>query len=327
MSCLTRIDSYQSAEGRWQPLLSMSAADTLFITPQWQRVWWDQFGNGSEMLLLSFQTDRNVEGIAPLMRRNGTISLIGSEDLFDYNDFLVSRDAETRFYPCLLDHLAGEEWDTLDFSSLSEDSPTLKYLPDLAKAQGYGVEIREEDVVPGVALPATWDAYLQVLRKKDRHELRRKLRRLSSVEGGFAWYKVSDPDEVESSLEDFFRLMRYSREVKAHFLTEPRERFFRNVAREMADAGVVKLFFLDMGGTKAAAAMCFDYGQSRLLYNSGYDPEYRFYSVGLLLKAFSIKDAIDEGKAYFDFLRGAEPYKYDLGGKDRNLYKMVVTRN
>ena len=327
MSCLTRIDSYQSAEGRWQPLLAMSAAATVFVTPQWQKVWWDEFGDGSEMLLLCFQTDRDVEGIAPLMRRNGTISLIGSQDLFDYNDFLVSRDAESRFYPCLLDHLAGEEWDTLDLSSLPENSPTLTYLPGLAREKGYRVEVREEDVVPGLPLPGDWDAYLQALPKKDRHELRRKLRRLSTVEDGFKWYKVSDPYEVESSLEDFFRLMRYSREVKNHFLTEPRERFFRNVAREMADAGVVKLLFLEMRGARVAAAMCFDYGQSRLLYNSGYDPEYGFYSVGLLLKALSIKDAIDEGMAYFDFLRGSEPYKYDLGAKDRSLYQVVVTRN
>ena len=78
---------------------------------------------------------------------------------------------------------------------------------------------------------------------------------------------------------------------------------------------------------RVAAAMCFDYGGARLLYNSGYDPSYGYYSVGLLLKALCLKDAIEQGKAYFDFLRGPEPYKYDLGAKNTALYQMVVTRS
>ena len=71
--------------------------------------------------------------------------------------------------------------------------------------------------------------------------------------------------------------------------------------------------------------MCFDYGNSRFLYNSGYDPSYSALSVGLLLKALSLKNAIDDSMKYFDFLRGDERYKYHLGGEDHYLYTMVVS--
>ena len=327
MTCLTRIDSYQQAEQQWQALLPLCASDTLFTTPQWQRIWWEQFGLGLEMLLLGFEDDSRIEGIAPLARSNGTITFAGSQDLFDYNDFLVSDQAETRFYSCLITHLEGEKWDTLRLSSLSESSPTLAHLPALARERGYVVEVQEEDVAPGLELPADWDAYLETLSKKDRHELKRKLRRLYSSDKDVRCYSVWQADEVESSLEDFFRLMRFSKEAKDHFLTGPREQFFRSVAKEMASAGVFRLFFMEMNGQRVSSAMCFDYGHSRLLYNSGYDPEYRYYSVGLLVKAFALRDAIENGKTYFDFLRGSEPYKYDLGGKDRTLYEMVVKRS
>ena len=327
MSPLTRLDSHRGAEVPWQKLLATCTVDTLFLTPQWQRVWWEQFGDGAEMLLLCFKKNDHMEGIAPLARHNGTISLIGDKDVCDYNDFLVSRGAESRFYSSLLDHLDKEGWQTMELLSLTESSPTLSWLPDLARERGYSVEVRQEDVSPGLSLPDTWEAYVAGLSKKDRHELRRKLRRLESAEGDVRYYKVSDPEGVERDMEDFFSLMRNSREDKYHFLTEPREQFFRSMAREMASIGIFKLFFLELNGERVASALCFDYGQSRLLYNSGYDPKHSYYSVGLLLKAFAVKDAIEEGKDYFDFLRGSEPYKYDLGAQDRTLYQMVVTRS
>ena len=76
-----------------------------------------------------------------------------------------------------------------------------------------------------------------------------------------------------------------------------------------------------------ATSLCFDYRGSRLLYNSGYNPEYGYYSVGLLLIAMCLKDAIELGLTYFDFLRGPEPYKAHLGGQQRSLYQMVVKKS
>ena len=63
---------------------------------------------------------------------------------------------------------------------------------------------------------------------------------------------------------------------------------------------------------------------ARLLYNSGYDPSLSYFSVGLLLHAMCVKDAIEKGIEYFDFLRGPEPYKAHLGGIQKSLYRMVV---
>ena len=327
MAALERLDSFSSAEEKWQKLLPLCTVDTLFITAQWQRVWWEQFSDGAETMILCLKGEDGIDAIAPLARRNGSISLIGNQEVCDYNDFLVSRGAESRFYSSLLEHLDKEAWEVLELFSLPENSPTLHYLPDLAREHGYSVEVREEDVVPGVALPNDWDTFLQLLSKKDRHELRRKLRRLESAGDDFRWYHQSSFSDVEGSLDDFFNLMRYSKDDKRRFLTPSIEQFFRSIAKETTDMGIFKLFFLEMKGERVASAICFDYGQSRLLYNSGFNPDYGYYSVGLLLKALCIKDAIERGMTYFDFLRGPEPYKYDLGGQNRNLYQMVVRRS
>ena len=71
--------------------------------------------------------------------------------------------------------------------------------------------------------------------------------------------------------------------------------------------------------------MCFDYNGIIYLYNSGYNPAYNYLSAGLLSKVLGIKDSIEKGRNKFDFLKGAEQYKYHLGGKEVPLYRCRIT--
>ena len=171
----------------------------------------------------------------------------------------------------------------------------------------------------------SWDDYLLTLRKKDRHELRRKLRRLER-ENTSAQYAYVEADQIDASLPDFFRLMRASSGEKNDFLTEEREMFFRDMVATLSSLGMLRLYFLEVDLNRVAACICFDYDGQYLLYNSGYDPEYSSLSVGLLNKALCLKDAIEEGKYSFDFLRGTERYKYNLGAQDQLVYEMIVRR-
>ncbi|MEC9013940.1 MAG: GNAT family N-acetyltransferase, partial [Chloroflexota bacterium] len=267
-----------------------------------------------------------ISAIASLAKSGDTVSFIGSEDTFDYNDFLIRPGHEVGFYQALLDCMEEQKFGMLRLVSLRETSPTLQILPDLARKHGYTVEVKEEDVTSGIGLPSTWDEYLSLLNKKDRHELRRKIRRMDS-QTDWKWYSLTEPTEVNERLGEFIKLMRQSRADKDEFMTPERERFFYNITQRMSELGLLQLYFLHMDGVTVATSLCFDYGGSRLLYNSGYDPEYAYYSVGLLLNAMCLKDAIEQGLTYFDFLRGPEPYKAHLGGQQRNLYQMVVTKS
>lgn len=318
-------ESFDTIGDEWEDILSRTAANTIFITPWWQRLWWERYGDDAHLELLSVRRDDALLGIAPLMINGDALSFLGDTDLFDYHDFLVSDGCEADFYNALWRHIAALDWQTLALKSLRQDSHTLKRLPALAQADGCETEITQEDVSPYAVLQPTWDEYLAGLRKKDRHELRRKLRRLQN--GGNAnQYACSDPDTIADAMPDFFRLMRASSGDKDDFLTPDRERFFGELARELAARGQFKLFFLEVDQARVAACICFDYDDNFLLYNSGYDPEYSALSVGLLNKALCIREAIESGKRRFDFLRGDERYKYNLGGKDQTVHELTIRR-
>ena len=327
----TPITSFQEIESDWESVLQDSPVDTLFLTPQWQEVWWDTFGDGQTMCGFSYPLPDGAAGdgiaaIASLAKSGDTASFVGSQDTFDYNDFPIKPGHEEGFYRSLLESLEEQDIRRLRLDSLRESSPTLELLPEIARGRGYTVEIEQEDVTSGICLPGTWDEYLGLLNKKDRHELRRKLRRMDS-QTDWKWYSVSEPAQAGERLGEFISLMRLSRTDKDEFMTPERERFFHSITQRMAELGHIQLYFLDLDGATVATSLCFDYGGSRLLYNSGYDPEYSYFSVGLLLNAMCLKDAIDQGLTYFDFLRGPEPYKAHLGGQQRSLYQMVVTKS
>ena len=322
----TPLTSFDQIRSQWQELLGHASVNNLYITPVWQELWWSAFQDGRSLAGFYLTDDGGaVTAIASLSRAEDHYSLVGNSDTFDYNDFIVAAGTEDIFYPALLDIISANGATRLDLFSISEESPTLAILPDLARARGYAVDVAGEDVAPRIMLADTWDDYLAGLSKKDRHELRRKLRRLDA-RGNWRWYCVSDPTEAAERMDTFVDLMRRSDPAKAEFLTPERETFFRRMVEATATEDMLRLFFMEMDDLPVAASLCFDYDGVRMLYNSGHDPEYRYFSVGLLLHSLCLRDALEKGYRYFDFLRGNEPYKYRLGGTDHHLYRISLER-
>jgi len=315
---------FSSLETAWDELLSATTTGHVFFTPQWQRSWWQAFGSDGELLLLAVKRDNEVVGIVPLMRNGQRMSFIGSSDVCDYMDCVIRPGHEVAVLSQLLDYLGPMDWKSIDLQSLLPDSIALTHFVPLARQRGYQVEITQEDVSPQLVLPPSWEEYLSLLTRKDRHELKRKLRRFSRVKSRY--YVVEDVERLHPDLEDFFRLFEQGKDDKKEFMTAQMSGFFKEMANSVAAKGYLRLTFLEVEGKRVASTICFDCWDHFHLYNSGYDPGYASLSVGLLCKAFCIRDGILARKRHFDFLRGAEHYKYDLGGQDVPIYRCVISK-
>jgi CelD/BcsL family acetyltransferase involved in cellulose biosynthesis len=248
---------------------------------------------------------------------------MGSPDVCDYLDFIVAPGKESEFLLLLIEHLKQQGISHLDLGPVRNDSAVITELIPIAKGLGYEFYCGQEDVSFELELPATWEEFLSALTGKERHEIRRKLRRLDDA-ASTQLRVVEDISEARSEIDTFLRLFASSRPEKAAFLTSQRAAFFYSLAEAMAPLKILKLFFLDLDGKPAAAALCFDYNSTVYLYNSGYDPQLRPLSVGLLDKVLSIRESIQRGRKKYDFLKGAEEYKYRLGGKPIPLYRCQV---
>jgi CelD/BcsL family acetyltransferase involved in cellulose biosynthesis len=311
--------TFDALERDWTPLLSKSSSNTIFLTADWQQIWWKLAGEG-ELDVIFVRAGDELIGIAPLVRVGNRWELAGGAEIADFLD-VIAAPAHCDDVACaVLDYLC-QRGGTVELRNLRPASVGATALLAEARRRGINVVVDQEDVSPKVDLPEDWESYLARLSKKDRHELRRKLRRLMGA-GDVRYYVARDPVTRRADVDDFLRLHRLSADEKAAFMTPRMETFFRGLVNEFAPRGWLRLYFLEVDRVRVASVILFDYDGEFLLYNSGYDPAYAHLSVGLLLKAFCLRDAIDERRRVFDFLQGSEPYKYDLGAVDVPILRL-----
>ena len=316
-------ETFESLQTQWLDAQHRLKWDCLFVLPGWLKTWWDCFGGGQVPYLCSVRSADELIGIAPLMIEAQTASFVGKADVCDYLDVIVIPGRSPEFVEMLSRHLSQQGVAQLDLGAVRADSIVFKDLIPAAKELGYHVTCAPEDVSMELELPGSWDDFLNGLTGKERHEIRRKLRRLNEA-AQVNFRVVEHPDEISKEINNFFALFKMNRSDKSDFMTDQRASFFRTLAAEMADAGIFKLFFLDLDDKPAAAVMCFDFHSTRYLYNNGYDQRHQSLSVGLLSKVFTIKESIQSGISKYDFLKGTEPYKKRLGGKPVQLYRCGI---
>ena len=327
-------DGFWALKPEWNRLLNRSCNDIPFLTWEWQSTWWKHLGEG-DLMLLGFRAedDGRLVGAAPLFcsQTDGgprTISLVGCRDVSDYLDLIIEEGQEDAVYVALLDHLEDEglDWDLIDFCNIPQNSLTHARLRELAAERGYQTLVEIEDVCPIISLPATWDDYLMMLNKKQRHEVRRKLRK-ADAEADTRFYVVGPEDDLRSEMTAFIELHQMSTPEKDQFMDPQMQGFFFDISQILQDQGWLQLVFVEMDGEKAAALLNFDYGNDIMVYNSGYDPQrYRHLSPGIIVTARSIEKAIALGRSRFDFLRGDEVYKYRFGAQDTEVRRLVIAK-
>lgn len=327
----TNTAGFETLAGEWDDLLTRSVKPPFFMRYIYQKTWWSYLGN-NDLLLIAVRTgDGRLVGLAPLFRSinpagERELSFVGCVDVSDYLDLLVDRDYVEQVHQALLNCLGerrGLDWDKLYLCSLPHDSITHTRLAGAARARGWQVQVKQQDVCPVITLPESWDGYLAGLDKKQRHEVRRKMRKLES-EAEVRWYAVESEAGLAEAMDSFIQLHQRSTQDKEEFWSEQLILFFKAVTFELALAGWLRLYFIELNGQLAAAMLCFDYDNEFLLYNSGYDPRFSHLSPGNVLTAYTIQDAIRLGRARYDFLRGDEIYKFRFGAVAEAVYDLEI---
>lgn len=328
MSLTTRIISSQaeliSLQPAWENLLAQSSTGSFFSTPTFQLSWLGTMTTNAQLSVITVWKENQLVGLAPfLICRKQQASMlinIGSVEVTDYFDVLVASAIEEAVYQSICSALAGLDVKNILLQGIPETSPTRSQF----KKNFSSIDETQQTVSPKLILPQTWEAYLQLLERKQRHELRRKWRKVEALSHEFE--VLEEVDAVQTALADFFNLHQRSSAEKASFWTDQTKNFFTTLVSEAARAGLVKLFFLKIEEDRVATMLVFDYQDTYLLYNSGFDPNrYRQVSSGTVLTAYTIKHAIEQGRKNYDFLRGSEKYKFHLGGKPMPIFDLNIS--
>jgi CelD/BcsL family acetyltransferase involved in cellulose biosynthesis len=331
----TDFESLAPLSGAWNALLAESLTDVPFLHFEYLRDWQRALGGGEwslvELRVVTARDEGRLIGVAPLFQtvnRDGlsALMLLGSIEISDYLDLIVRPADLSRFLAGLLDFLASSpSWRVLDWYNLPEASASIPTLEAESAQRGWTFTREVYQPAPYIPLPADFDAYLAMIDKKQRHEIRRKMRRAAEHEVPVRWRLVEDASTLDSEMDAFFELMKQD-PAKEKFLTEAMRGQMLATARTAMSKGWLWLAFLEVGGKKAAAEFNFDYGNRLWGYNSGVNRDFIELSPGWVLLGHVLQWACEHGRTEFDFMRGNEEYKYRFGARDRSVMRVRAMR-
>jgi CelD/BcsL family acetyltransferase involved in cellulose biosynthesis len=304
----------------WRDILASDPSATIFSTPEWHQLWWEEFSEGKKGFSLVMRRGADVVGIVPLYVKNEdgkrVIRFNGGIDLTDYLGPISSPADRFEVADSLVEWLRDnrDEWDEFDAHNMPVPFGFADFLVERSDCAGFHFTLDQEETAAVLALPEDFDSYLAGLGSKERHELKRKQRRfLREVPG--AEFRTATAETLEDDLATFIALHRDAEGLKGHFMRPEIATFFVGMARAFMPLGWLRIDFLEVEGRALATTFAFDLDNTFYLYNSAFDPDAKRLSPGLILVAHLIDEAIEKGFHTFDFLRGPERYKYQLGSQ------------
>ncbi len=316
MKLVVAPESWTGLRDDWAALVQqLDPPAGIFADPDFPAAWAHVFAEDEQLEPYAVRdATGTLVGVLPVRFRDGVATFIGDPEICDYMDIVAASEAGNAVADALVTLFEERDCRAADLCGLAEGSPTLDALPAVARRRGWTVRSTQEAVCPVVTLPARWEDYLDGLKGKNRHEVRRKLRHLADGGARVALEAESEPQSMDAALESLFTMMRDSRRDKAEFLDGRRAAFFRELVRRFGPRGIVRFYFLTVDGRRVTALLTFETTDEVMAYNSGYDPAYRDLAVGLASKIYLIRHLIERGARRFNFLRGSEEYKMQLGG-------------
>jgi len=326
------------SEEEWSALLQANPTASAFSLRAFHQAWWSAHGTGAEDVSLAARSASNGEllGYLPLMRRPDGVIYSGATLHIDYATVLLAphTGSQSQESDAVADALASALLALSAPINLMRIRPAddahvrmIAAIQRAAAAASRPATYAIEEPAPYIDLQGihTLDEHLDRLEKKQRHEIRRKVRR-----GEAAGVQISASEDVLADLPEFIRLHRARWGERGLFTETPKgveEEVFLRELFATAPSGTISMLMArnDEFGTFAAGLFLRDAGAIRY-WNAGGDAAARALSPGVLLFVHGLTLAINEGRAQLDFLRGNEAYKYECGAVDAQVMKLEIPR-
>jgi CelD/BcsL family acetyltransferase involved in cellulose biosynthesis len=307
---ITSTDDLFALRPAWDALWRRSPEATPFQSPQWLLPWLTHFGRGGELATVITREGDALTSIAPLyvLREDDeSLGLLLGTGISDYLDILGDGTAA-------LDTMRTIDCQLWDLQQLRPSSALLT----AALPEGLSENVEDQEPCPVLRIEGAVDGLETLLSTHARKKLRyyrRSLARLGEVR-----IEEATEENLDTLLDALYLLhaARWRRRNLPGVLGDPAiQQFHGEVARNFLRAGALRMYATRVDDRIVAVFYGFAHGGTVYYYLSGYEPDLEKLSIGTLVVAHALDRAISDGASTFDFLRGAEEYKYAWGASDR----------
>jgi CelD/BcsL family acetyltransferase involved in cellulose biosynthesis len=322
---IRRLTSWRELESLrpvWEQILQVTPGLTIFSTVEWLSAWWKAFGQGKQLIALTFSDAAGeVVGLAPLyieQMKGGTLGRLkrllmvgdGTRDS-DALDLIFRSGYEEACSRALLAWLDSDRsWDVCELNTLPEASDNARALQS-SLTKRHWVSVRSARPHSVVLLPDSWDAYLRQLSKKFVYKIERgthKLARRFTVRV----VKCTETSELSACLETLFALHQRRWNAKGQsgtFASIERRELYYQMSRAFLLRGWLEFWHLELNGTTVAVQFGFRRDNTLYSLQEGLNPAHLSDWVGVVLRAHILQRMIEDGVSRYDFLGGIDPHK------------------
>jgi CelD/BcsL family acetyltransferase involved in cellulose biosynthesis len=332
----------RSLADKWNNILSQSESDNIFLTWEWVINWWQVYGAGKKLRVLVLRDqDEAIVAIAPFYVRAkkilgglsiNEIRFLGTgEDVSpDYLDLIIKKVFEIEAINGFIKYLAVKNgWHVINLTDVLSTSFNVKILQKVATDSRLVVESTERATCPYIQLLPDWEEYIGGLSKNTRYNIKRRRQNLEKTfkTRYFIWQDIGALDHAMERLS-FLHNKRWEQKGGKHgFSSQEYNAFHQAVAREFATKGWLQLSCLELDGEIAGILYEYRYGNKIYYYQGGFDPSRYKYSLGLVLRAYVIQKAIEDGVKEIDLLKGGYDHKYMWTEHDRHTINLMIGNN
>lgn len=326
VSCASQYPQDSEFDKAWLELLAAHPDGCAFQDPAWQRAV-QRFFVGDNLRLLTVHRGQRLLGLLPLnLTPGGTLESAGA-GVSDYLDPLVDPAHAAASWEAML-ALLSQRWGrtpSLILRNVPAHSLSRKLLPELAPRHGFVVQEAAPQVVLQIDLPETMEQYFARLKRDDRTERRRRLRKAEN-EAQARIVDCASSDQLSGCLESVLGLMETAPGEKGQAVRQYLRPLLMAAGPELCARGRLSLVTLMLNGNLAGGLIVLPSSHGPMMYNGGFDQAQRGWAPGIVGNLMVLREAIGRGQKVFDLLRGQEPYKYDLGAVERPLYELTLQK-
>lgn len=291
--------------GAWDALAD-SVGSPPWLRPGWFGAWAVAFGAGPARVAI-LRSDGAIVAVAPLARRGRVATSLTNYHTPAWGIVAVDEAARR----AMADAIMRSSATRISIQFLSAAGRDREALEVAAARSGRHLLVRVLEHCPIVDTSVGWPAFEASLRGHFRRELRRRGRALGET-GAVSFEVLGGTDDLERLLDAGFAVEAAGWKGERGTAIASRagtEAFYRSIARWAAERGWLRLGFLRLDGRAIAFDFALEADGTHALLKTGFDPAFRRFAPGMLLRGAMLRNAFDTGVVRYHFLGHDDPWK------------------
>ena len=316
--CIDRLEEFDAMRSAWNSLIDPAVAQAIFLRHEFVRTWFEAYGSGGTPHLLVATRGGSLRGILPLRswRERFAGLPVRRLDLMANGhspcaDLIAAPGLEAEVVSAFAAHLQDNEpaWDASGLAEIHVDANLARLIERFPRG---GRSVVPQRRAPYMRLGMQWEELRGGLSKNFQRVLRNNRNRIARS-GTARIELLEEPAALAAGLADMFAIGERSWQGasgSAVGSNAANRLFYSRLVDELGALGVVRLWFLNLGGRRVAFELHVVHAGVEFGLKTGYDRDTEQQGTGTFLDQSIVEQLCAERHVTeYDLLGDSDAYK------------------